>query len=277
MKIGMFTSGYQRNPLEHCFMDAKRFGYDYIELWGARPHAFAPDLKAGDIKTLRKLIDQYEIPVLGYTPEHNGYPYNFMIGSEAQRQDAVNYLKLCLDMAKEMGAEYMLISPAHAGYEATYDEIWDRMTKTVRELTDHAEKVGVKLTIETLTPYESNAFCRSNDLVEILKRIDSPYLVGMIDTVAPFVQNESIMAYFTKLGDKIDHMHIIDGAKGTDDHIMPGDGSIPLPELMHELKDIGYNKTATIELVLGYINEPRMYARRAIERVRAMMAEAGLQ
>ena len=44
LKVGMFTSGYQRNPLEHCFMDAKEYGYDYIELWGGRPHAYAPDL-----------------------------------------------------------------------------------------------------------------------------------------------------------------------------------------------------------------------------------------
>ena len=27
MKLGMFTSGYQRNPLEHCFQDAKEFGF----------------------------------------------------------------------------------------------------------------------------------------------------------------------------------------------------------------------------------------------------------
>ena len=104
MKIGMFTSGYQRNPLEHCFQDAKEYGYDYIELWGGRPHAYAPDLKAGEITQLRRLIDCYEMPVVGYTPEHNAYPYNYMIGSEAQREDAVAYLKLCLDMAKEMGA-----------------------------------------------------------------------------------------------------------------------------------------------------------------------------
>ena len=103
MKLGMFTSGYQRNPLEHCFQDAKRFGYDFIELWGGRPHAYAPDLKAGELDDVKRLIDKYEIPVLGYTPEHNGYPYNFMIGSELQRRDAVEYLKLSLDMAKELG------------------------------------------------------------------------------------------------------------------------------------------------------------------------------
>ena len=42
-------------------MDAKEYGYDYIELWGGRPHAYAPDLKAGDINEVRRLIEKYEI------------------------------------------------------------------------------------------------------------------------------------------------------------------------------------------------------------------------
>lgn len=275
MKLGMFTSGYQRNPLEHCFQDAKRFGYDFIELWGGRPHAFAPDLKAGEIDEVKKLIDQYQMPVLGYTPEHNAYPYNFMIGSELQRRDAIEYLKLCLTMAGAMNSDYMLISPAHAGYLATYDQIWSRMVETIKELTAHAETVGVKLVVETLTPYESNAFKSANDLVELFKRIDSPYLVGMCDTVPPFVQHESILAYIDKLGEKMYHMHIIDGEQGTDSHIVPGEGSIPLAELFAELKAVGYQGTATLELVTGYINEPRLYARRAIENVRRMMKQAG--
>ena len=275
MKIGMFTSGYQRNPLEHVFQDAKEFGYDYIELYGARPQAYAPDLKAGDMKELRRLIDRYEVPVLGYTPEHNLYPYNYMIGSEAQRRDAVEYLKLCLDMAKEMGAAYMLTSPANGGYLATYEDLWPRLEKTIRELGEYAAKCEVKLTVEPLTPYESNFFTRANDLVELFRRIDNPWIVGMCDVVPPFVQHESIMAYFDKLGPKMDHMHIIDGEQGTDSHIMPGDGSMPLTELFCELKRIGYEGTATVELVTGYINEPRMYARRAVNRVREMMKEAG--
>lgn len=275
MKIGMFTSGYQRSPLEHCFQDAKEYGYDYIELWGGRPHAYAPDLKAGETAALRTLIDRYEMPVTGYTPEHNAYPYNYMIGSEAQREDAVRYLKLCLDMAKEMGAEFMLTSPANGGYLATYDELWPRLEKTLRELGDYAAKLEIKLTVEPLTPYESNFFTRANDLVELFHRIDNPWLVGMCDVVPPFVQHESIMAYFDKLGKKMDHMHIIDGEQGTDSHILPGEGTIPLPELFCELKRAGWDGTATLELVTGYINEPRFYARRAVNNVRAMMADAG--
>ena len=65
MKLGMFTSGYQYYPLEAAFQDAKRIGYDYIELWGGRPHAFPPDLKRGGIEQVKKLIEVYEMPVHG--------------------------------------------------------------------------------------------------------------------------------------------------------------------------------------------------------------------
>ena len=276
LKVGMFTSGYQRNPLEHCFMDAKEYGYDYIELWGGRPHAYAPDLKAGDINEVRRLIEKYEMPVLGYTPEHNAYPYNYMIGSEAQRRDAVDYLKLSLEMAKEMGAEFVLTSPANGGYLATYDQLWSRLEKNIQELGDYAAKLEIKLVVEALTPYESNFFTRANDLVELFRRVANPYVVGMCDIVPPFVQHESIMAYFDKLGNKMDHMHIIDGENGSDTHLIPGEGNIPIKEMLYEMKRIGYDKTATLELVTNYINEPRFYAKRAIDNMRELMAEAGI-
>lgn len=276
LKVGMFTSGYQRNPLEHCFMDAKEYGYDYIELWGGRPHAYAPDLKAGDINEVRRLIEKYEMPVLGYTPEHNAYPYNYMIGSEAQRRDAIDYLKLSLEMAKEMGAEFVLTGPANGGYLATYDQLWSRLEKNIQELGDYAAKLEIKLVVEALTPYESNFFTRANDLVELFRRVDNPYVVGMCDIVPPFVQHESIMAYFDKLGNKMDHMHIIDGENGSDTHLIPGEGNIPIKEMLYEMKRIGYDKTATLELVTNYINEPRFYAKRAIDNMRELMAEAGI-
>lgn len=273
MEIGLFTSGYQRSPLEHAFIDAKRFGYDYIELWGGRPHAFAPDLRNGDIRLIQSLIEKYEVKVLGYTPEHNAYPYNFMMGSEAMRRDCVDYLKLCMDMGKEMGAEFTMISPAHAGYEERYDEIWKRLTVTVCELAEYAEKIQHTIVVEALTPYETNVVKSANDLARLFDLVESPYVVGMCDVVPPFVQGESIMAYFSILKDKMKHMHIVDGKNGEDTHYLPGEGSIPLKELLAEIKFTGYKGAATIELVTNYINEPRLYAKRAIDHLRSYMEE----
>ena len=273
MKIGMFTSGYQRNPLEHCFIDAKRFGYDYIELWGGRPHAYPYDLKDGGADEVKALIEKYEMPVLGYTPEHNAYPYNYMIGTEQMRRDAVEYLKTAMDMSKAIGSEWTLTSPANGGYEVPRKELWNRLVKTMRELSEYGEKIGQKVVLEALTPFESN-ICRSaDDLAEVIEEVGSPALVGMCDIVPPFVQQESIMAYFSKLGDNMYHMHIIDSDGTSDTHVMPGEGVIPLREMMQEIKEINYSRTVTIELVTSYINEPRMYARRAINNLRELMAE----
>lgn len=271
MKIGMFTSGYQRNPIEHVFEDAKRFGYDYIELWGARPHAYPFDLKKGGIKEIRALIERYEMPVRILTPEMNAYPYNIMIGTEEMRKESVDYVKLSMDMAKELGAEATLISAAHAGYQATRKEIWERLFRCMQEITDYADRIGHRVIMEALTPYESNVVTTANDLAELFDLVPSANLVGMCDIVPPFVQNESIMTYFDKLGDKMAHIHFIDSDGSSDTHYMPGEGRMPLKELMCELKERNYNGTMTIELVTCYINEPRLYARRAVENVRALM------
>lgn len=271
-KIGMFTSGYQRNNLEDMFMDAARFGYDYIELWGGRPHAYAPDLAAGDIDEIIRLRDKYGVPITAYCPEHNAYPYNFMIGSERQREDAVCYLKVCLDQTVKLGSDFMLVSPAHAGYDTTYAQMRDRLYRTIEALAAYARNVGVKLVVETLTPEESNCFNSANDLLELFEHVDNDYLYGMMDIVPPYLQQEQMMSYFTLLGDKLYHLHIPD-SNGTDaTHLAPGEGVMPYKELIHEIRDIPYKRTATIELVTNYINEPRLYAKRAINNVRAMLA-----
>jgi len=273
VKIGMFTSGYQRNPIEHIFMDAKRFGYDYIELWGGRPHGYPFDLKNGGIKEIKKLIEQYETPVLCYTPEMNAYPFNMMIGTEAMRKEAVDYVKLSMDMAKEMGADFTTISAGHGGYYASREELWDRLLKSIREITDYAENIGHKVVLEPLTHFETNVVKSAHDLVEVFKQVPSPNLLGMCDVVPPFVQGESIITYFDKLKDKMYHMHIVDSDGTSDTHYMIGEGKLPLKELMEELKEISYKGSVTIELVTAYINEPRLYAKRAINNLREIIVE----
>lgn len=271
MKIGMFTSGYQFYPLEYAFRDAKRIGYDFIELWGGRPHAFAPDLEAGEIDTVRRLTDTYGMPVRVYTPEHNAYPYNYMIGSEAQRRDAVEYLRCAIRMGKQMGAEYTLISTGHAGYTADRKAIRARLEKTLRELTDYAQQTGEKILLEPLTLFETNVCSSAADLLEILDAVDSPCLYGMCDLVVPFVQQEPAMNYFELLGDRCRHLHLVDSDGVSETHLLPGDGKIPLPELLGEIRAAGYDGTATIELVTAYVKEPYLYAKRAYDRIRAMM------
>ena len=216
---------------------------------------------------------KYGVPITGFCPEHNAYPYNFMIGSERQREDAVRYLKVCLDQAKALGSDFMLISPAHAGYETTYAQMHDRLYRTVEDLAAYAKNIGVKLVVETLTPEESNCFKNADDLLDLFEHVDNDYLYGMMDIVVPFIQQEQMTSYFTLLGDKLYHLHIPDSNGVDATHLVPGEGVMPYKELLQEIRDLPYERTATIELVTNYLSEPRLYSRRSIDNVRAMLDE----
>ena len=159
MQFGLFTCGYQRLPLETAFRDAADFGYDYIELWGGRPHAYAPDLLAGDAQEIRRLTQCYHMPVRVYTPEHNAYPYNYMMGSQTQWESSMAYLTDAMRAARAIGAEYTLISVGHGGC-ANADTRWQRLIRSLHCLSDAAQRTGQKILLETLTPFESNTCTR---------------------------------------------------------------------------------------------------------------------
>lgn len=276
MKTGMFTCGHQRLPLEHAFRDAHELGYDGLELWGGRPHAFAPDLKAGGIRQVKALARVYQMPIIGYTPETNGYPYNMMLGDERMRRESLDMIKLAMEMAKEMDAGFTMISAAHAGYLTGPDAIWQRLADNLRELCDFAEDIGIDLLLEPLTPYESNVVCNANDVLRALSLVPSARLYSMVDICAPFVQGEPVMSYFDKLGDKLRHLHIVDSDGASDSHYIPGEGKMPLRELMGDITDRGYDGYCTIELVTMYMNEPRLYARQALARFRDLLPQEAL-
>jgi protein FrlC len=272
MKIGLFTMPYMRLPLERAFKDAARFGYDGVEIWGGRPHAYPFDLKSDGIHEIKELSSRYDLPIIGYTPETNMYPYNMMIGSEAMRRDSLDYIKLSMDMAKEMRAGFTLISAAHAGYEVTRQQYWPRLIKNLRELTSHAENIGMDLALEPLTMYESNVVVTCNDLIAALNEVGSERLVGVCDICPPFCNREPIMSYFEKLGDRLRHMHIIDSDGQSDTHMMPGEGRIPMRQLFREIEATNYKGYCTIELISAIMNEPSLGSALAIERARDLLA-----
>ncbi|MBN2336027.1 fructoselysine 3-epimerase [Candidatus Bathyarchaeota archaeon] len=271
MRFGLFTYGYMRYGLERAFSDAARFGYDGVELWGGRPHAYPYDLRSVGIGEVTGLSSEYGMPIIGYTPEMNIYPYNFMLGSEAMRQDSLDYVKAAMDAAAEMGAGFTLVSAGHAGYEARRDVYWRRLVTCLVELAGYAEEAGVDLVLEPLTHYESNVVVSCDDLAAALDEVDSGRLYGMCDVVPPFCLREPVMSYFEKLGDRMRHVHLVDSDGRSDTHMVPGDGVMPLRQLLREIEAVGYDGYCTIELVSAYVNEPSLGSALAIERVRELL------
>ena len=270
MQFGMFTCGYQYLPLENAFRDAAAFGYDYIELWGGRPHAYAPDLLAGGAEEVRLLTERYHMPVRIYTPEHNAYPYNYMLGSERQWEDCMNYLTLAFRAASLIGAEKTLISVGHGGMRPPRER-WERMVRSLEELSRRAEAEGQVILVETLTPMESNTCTTARELQKALQTADRPNLLGMCDVIAPYVQGEDPADYLRLLGKKMAHLHLVDGDGVSETHLVPGAGIMPLRKILGDFRRCGYDGTVTIELVTNYLNDPPYYAKQGLKRVKELL------
>lgn len=269
MKFGMFTSGYQRLPLEKCFTDAAQLGYDYIELWGGYPHAFAPDV-IEDYREIRRLQEHYGIPVPVYTPEHNAYPYNYMLGTEKQWRNCMAYLEVSVRAAGLIGAGQMLISVGHGG-ECPAELRRARLLRSVKHLARVAEREHVVLLLETLSPLESNTCTRLHELKELLEAVDSPWLMGMCDVVPPVLQGEDPVDYCRHLGNRMAHLHLVDCDGVTETHLIPGDGVLNLKQIVSDFRQAGYDGRATLELVTHYMDDPTGAAGLALQRAKELL------
>ncbi len=269
MIYGLFTCPYQRLPLERAFSDAAAFGYDYIELWGGRPHAYAYDLLNGGLARIRQLIDRYEMPVAVYTPEHNAYPYNYMIGPESQWEDAMDYLSAALRCGKALGAEYTLISVGHGGC-ASPEQKRNRLLASLKRLSAEAERLQHRIVLEPLTPMEADFCNTAEELLSVLEELGSPAVQGMCDVVVPFVLQRNPVDEVRLLGPHMAHLHLTDSDGRTETHLLPGDGIMNLKSLADGLKKAGYDGRATLELVTHYIDMPSEAAERAIRRMKEL-------
>lgn len=257
--------------LEDIFRDARGFGYDYVELWGARPHGYPADLRRGQLKEIKKLVNRYEMPVEVYTPELNGYPFNFMLGDRSMRNEALKHLKLSMDVGQELGANYTVISAGHGGYRTSSEERWERLCHGLEIITLQAEKLDHCILIENLAPQESNVCTTAEELKAIVDHINSPYFKCMVDLVPVFIQGENIRDYFRLLGDDIRHLHVVDSDGITENHLIPGEGLMPLREILEEIKSFGYKGRATIELVSNYLDRPSEAAKISIDNLKSLM------
>ena len=254
MRLGLFTCGYQRYPLEKAFADAKRFGYDYIELWGGYPHAFVGDLKLKTTAHIRELIDKYGIPVECFTPEHNGYPYNYMMGDEIQWERSMMYLEDAIDITAEIGAKKMLISAGHAGYEAKDMDIMKRLMKSLRRLTEYAEQKGVTIVLEALNSlYDHKGYYLDSSYVgfEIMKAVDCPNIKLLYDCYHMQLMEGNLVNSIRDNIDYIGHFHSA-GVPGRHElHL----GETNYPFVIKAADDAGYDRYFGFEYWPTYDNK----------------------
>jgi sugar phosphate isomerase/epimerase len=131
-------------------------------------------------------------------------------------------------------------------YEEKRKIVLDNMIKSLKELTKYAERSSVKVMLENVPL--SNGVHSLNEFKYIVDNVDS--LLVHLDIPHAFTSGgmASVIDYINTFRDKIIHIHWHDNHGQKDEHLSVGEGFIDHQTAVKALKDIGYDRTITLEV-----------------------------
>ncbi|MEV4158970.1 sugar phosphate isomerase/epimerase family protein [Nonomuraea dietziae] len=258
---------YQQLPFERFLDDAAALGRERLELWGIAPQFHIPQVSDAEARAVRRSAQARGLRVHCLTPEQVMYPVNVASPVTWLRAASIAMFRRAAELAAELGAELLLLTPGRGFEDEPLEAAWRRSVDAVGEIAAYAETLGVACVLEPLQRVESNLVNDSRTLARMLDEIGSSNVGAVLDTVGMAVAGESVDDYFDSLGDRVRHVHLVDGSPAG--HLAWGDGRLPLAEYLTALERRGYGGRMTFELFGDgtYAFDPRPVVERCLSAV----------
>ena len=215
----------------------KEIGYDAVEI----------PVFDTDLDNYAKWGKRFDALGLDRTGTGVRGPDENMISTDPSvRRKGVEANKITLDCCAAAGCEVMA-GPFHSalgefsGQGATEDE-WKWGVESMREVAEHAEKVGVTLGVEYLNRFECYFLNTAADGARFCADVDHPRCKMMYDTFHAHIEEKSVPEAIRSLKDCLAHVHISENDRST-----PGKGNVRWDANFDTLKEVGYDNLMVVE------------------------------
>ncbi len=265
-QLSAMNCHYAHQSLDYFLDRAVENGLENIELWGASPHLYIGDANNERIAAVKRKIAERGLHLVCYTPETVVYPVNIAAAEGYIRRRSVDSIKRAVEITAELMEESpMMLLTAGWGYVTEPGEnTLERALDSIGEIAKKAEREGVMLALEHLSPISSNIVNTAADIKRVLDTIQSPSLKAMFDTCQVNLVHETIKDYLDLLKEDLVHIHIVDGTPGG--HLAFGDGFLDLEADVKLLGEYGYKGHLSMEIAdRRYFARPEEADRRSIE------------
>jgi protein FrlC len=257
MKLSVSTAVYYRYSLVESIKRIAELGYNAVEIWGGRPHAFPDDMTDSKINEIKKSIREYDLEISGLIPAQFRYPTNLGIEDEKIREASISYINHSINIADRLGIKYVSVCPGFTLFGKSRGLGSDLLKNSLYKILEHAAKFNnIEILIEPAHKLETNIIIFIEDSLKLLEEINKPSLGIVLDTGHINVNKELFSDAVRLLGDHIKHIHIDDNHGYNDDHLIPGEGNINFEKVILDLKKINYKGFLTVELGFGYTIDP---------------------
>ena len=168
-------------------------------------------------------------------------PEDHLISEDPKvRRHALDSIKQILDCCAAAGCTVMAGHATQAlgvfsGKGPTQDE-WNWALDGMREASEHAVKVGVRIALEALNRFECYFLNCMADAKRFVKEVNHPSCGVMYDTFHANIEEKSAREAITSVKDILFHVHISESDRST-----PGTGMVHWDETFDALHAVGYN------------------------------------
>jgi protein FrlC len=271
MKFSQSSFVYLNYPLQEAIRRLHEYGYQGIEVWGGRPHAYRRDLDDELDETLA-LLDRFEMSVPNFVPAQFRYPTILCSSNEAIRRDSVRYIQDGIDTALRLRSPYVSLCPGMTLYGEDVEQGWNQLRRSFTELLDYTEGTNLVLLIEPAHEAETTLILTVEDGLRMIEEIDSERLGILLDTGHANVNGENLGQVVRSLRNVPLHIHIDDNHGDSDAHLIPGEGSIDFKPFGNALQAINYQGFVSAELGFQYTLDPDIAVQRTFAVLSALFA-----
>ena len=256
---------YQHHTLKRCLDDMVDLGRTRIELWCVAPHLHIPETDSAQLQQVRTLLQERELGLACLTPEQVSYPVNIASGAEWLREQSLQLFLRAAEVCSELESPLLFLTAGRGYEDDPAGPAWERSVGGLQAITARAAELGVSCVLEPLQRVESNLVTDVQSLARMLRDVGSPALGVVIDTVAMAVAGDTINDYGDAFGDRIRHVHLVDGAPAG--HLAWADGTMDLRGILRDLSGLEYQGAMTFELFGdgSYALEPRPAVERCLD------------
>ena len=173
-----------------------------------------------------------------------------------RRRLGIDYLKVCIDLAAEVGAPNV-IGPMYSATgktrllpepEREQQRRW--ATESLREAGEYAAERGVGLAIEPLNRFETDLVNTVEQGLDLCERIDLDNVGLLLDTFHMNIEEKSVPNAIRAAGRRLRHFHACENDRGA-----PGSGHLEWDGVFSALADTGYDGLVVIESFTPEIQE----------------------
>lgn len=174
---------------------------------------------------------------------------NLAAEDEKIREYSIRNFERAFYAAEILNCPKVLVSAGCGYFNKPVEDAWKRSEESLYRLSEKAQKMGILLVLETLTPLSSNVLNTPEQQKEMISLMPSGSMKPMLDIGQMVYMDQKIERYLAH-GAELSHIHLHDSHPAV--HMALGDGDLPICEYLDILESAGYKGMYALEQ-----NDPR--------------------